>query len=82
MSRDNLRRGRIHVPEFWSPHAALAAFEFIDQIRAAIWRRYGPDIYLEFADVMDPGEFPELDYAPLEEDEDEDEQLGDNDFPF
>jgi hypothetical protein len=28
------------IPDHWSPQEALAVYEFIDEIRDAIWNRY------------------------------------------
>lgn len=31
-----------HIPDYWSPEQALAVYEFIDEIREAIWHQYNP----------------------------------------
>jgi hypothetical protein len=32
---------RLTIPDYWTPDAALAVFELIDDLRDQIWRRYG-----------------------------------------
>ena len=28
------------IPNYWSPHEALAVYDFIDELRDEIWNRY------------------------------------------
>jgi len=31
---------RLTIPDYWTPDAALAVFELVDDLRNQIWRRY------------------------------------------
>lgn len=33
-----------HIPDYWSPEQALAAYELLDALREQVWERYGEQI--------------------------------------
>ena len=45
---------RLTIPDHWTPDAALAVFELIDDLRDQIWRRYGLVIQDELRRQTDP----------------------------
>jgi len=45
---------RLTIPDHWTPDAALAVFELIDDLRDQIWRRYGLVIQGELRRQADP----------------------------
>jgi hypothetical protein len=45
---------RLTIPDYWTPDAALAVFELIDDLRDQIWRRYGLVIQDEMRRQTEP----------------------------
>ena len=49
-----LQPARLTIPDYWTPDAALAVFELIDDLRNQIWRRYGLVIQDELRRQTEP----------------------------
>lgn len=45
---------RLTIPDHWTPDAALAVFELLDDLRDQIWRRYGLAIQDELRRQTEP----------------------------
>ena len=45
---------RLTIPDHWTPDAALAVFELLDNLRDQIWRRYGLAIQDELRRQTEP----------------------------
>lgn len=50
------------LPTHWSPEQALAVFECLHAVRAALWARYGPQVQQAWRDqIITSGELPTFD---------------------
>ena len=46
---------RLTIPDHWTPDAALAVFELVDDLRDQIWSRYGQAIQDELRRQLERG---------------------------
>jgi hypothetical protein len=44
----------LHIPTYWTPEQAFAAFQLVDQLREAIWQCYALQIQDEYRDHLRP----------------------------
>ena len=62
--RDALRPVLLEIPDHWTPEAALAVFELINDLRDQIWSRYAIDIQDELRRQILTGDTDANDSAP------------------
>jgi hypothetical protein len=53
----------LQIPTYWTPEQAFAVFQFVDELREAIWQCYALQIQDEYRDDVRPANLGKQDHS-------------------